>query len=319
MANSVTYRRWLVIVFAILVTTTIALALATLFAARIVRDPDYAAKIQDPSMVAQDRAFTMHGQRCDVLIDGDSTASIGIDPRVITQQTGLSACNIASTRPVWEGAGTLPLDTFLQNNPKPKILLLAFSPEFFYRATKWEDIQPFAPYVLMLRHGSRAMALHILLLHPAQTMQFLQTVLKFKLLPRTGSDLAHSNAVFDRTVASLNESGGRLNLELPPLAACGFLPEKLNGRLDTAWIAAIRARYQAMGIVTLIDASPLPVCEPQGDLFQREVKPYLDAYPAALPIGMFVAGGRHATAEGAAVQSEALAWQIKAALQSHIQ
>lgn len=311
-----TYRRWLCILIAVPLATAVALTVATVVAAKIIRLPDYAARIADPSVVVQEKAFVAHDLHCDVLIAGDSTALNGIDPRVITRQTGMSACNIASTRPIWDATGTLPLDTFLAHNARPKVLLLQFGPELFYRTSDWENIPPVSPYVLLLRQGAPGLALRTILLHPVQTLQVLEVVYKLELQRHTPEHAARSR-FFERAIAGYEASGGRLDLELPGVTACNTPAEELYGPLDSKWIADLRHKYEALGMVTLVDAAPLPVCDPQLDLFRRDLAPYVDANTTGLPAVMFVTGDRHMTSEGANYQSTVVARQIQAALASH--
>jgi hypothetical protein len=308
-----TYRRWLTVFFAFLLATLAVLAAGMLYAAHIVRQPGYAFQQLNPSIDVQERPFHLVHQHCDVLIDGDSTASTGIDPRVITAQTGLSACNIASTRPIVDAFGTWPLDTYLQHNAAPRVLVLQFGPELFYRATRWEDIPAYAPYVLLLRQGTAGAALRLLLLHPVQSVQWLETVLKLQ-MPRDAAEDARLHGVYARTMDTFDQSHGRLNLELPALASCDAKPLDLYGPLDSAWIEQLRRRYQTRGILTLVDSSPIPACDPQLDKFQHDLAPLLDADTRPLPIGLFVAGDRHLTADGARIQTAILAKQIEAAL-----
>src|ERR1700761_7555586 len=43
---------------------------------------------------ANDNIFNMQGRDCDVLVYGDSTAMTGINPAVVSQETGFRTCNI---------------------------------------------------------------------------------------------------------------------------------------------------------------------------------------------------------------------------------
>ena len=308
-----TYRRWLTIFSAFLLATVAALAAGMTYAALVIRRPDYAQRQLDPSIDVQERPFKLIHQHCDVIIDGDSTASTGVDPRVITEQTGLSACNIASTRPIFDAVDTGPLDTYLEHNAAPKILVLQFGPEIFYRATKWENIQPYAPYVLVLRQGTFGAAMRLILLHPVQSIQVLQLFVKLQ-IPRSPAEDLRLQGVYARTMAGFDESHGRLNLELPALIGCDAKPLELYGPLDAAWIKHLREKYEARGILTLVNSSPIPACDPQLVKFQHDLAPYLDTNTKPMPIGLYVAGDRHMTAEGARTEAAILADQIKAAL-----
>jgi hypothetical protein len=311
-----TYRRWLTVFFAFLLATVAVLAAGMGYAAHVIREPDFPLRQLDASIDVQERPFKLFHQHCDILIDGDSTASTGIDPRVITAQTGLNACNIASTRPIVDAFGTWPLDTFLAHNPPPRVLVLQFGPELFYRATSWDDIQPYAPYLLMLRQGTFAAALRLILRHPVQSVQVLQLFFKLQ-IPRSPAEQARLQGVYARTLAGFDESHGRLNLELAALHDCDAAPLELYGPLDSAWIRQLRQKYEARGILTLVNSSPIPACDPQLQKFQHDLAPFLDTDTTAMPVGLFVGGDRHMTAAGARIEAAVLARQIQAALASH--
>jgi hypothetical protein len=311
-----THRRWLTVFFAFLLGTVAVLAAGMAVAVAILRQPGYAAEISDPSLAVQEKAFQDRDQACDVLIDGDSTASIGVDPRVITAQTGLSACNIASTRPIFDALGTLHLDAWLAHNSRPRVLVLQFGPEIFYREPSWEHIQPVAPYVMLLHNVSVDAAVRAMVFHPASSLRALQVVFKLRYFPPGPAALAHRREVYARTLAAFHESRGRLNLELPALSACDSKPLLLYGPLDSAWIKQLREKYEARGIITLVNSSPIPECDPQLAKFQHDLAPFLDADTKAMPIGLFVGGDRHMTADGARIEAAQLAEQIKSTLAS---
>ena len=312
-----TYRRWFTILCAVLLVMFSVLSCGVYAAVRIVRRPDYAAQVSDPSVLIQDKAFTARNLHCDVLIYGDSTASTGLDPRVITEQTGLSACNISASRPIVDAFGSLPVDAFLEHNPAPRFLVLQFGPEIFYRASDWDHISAFAAFVMLARDLPTGLALRTFFVHAPVTLQATQVILKKELFPFKGEEAVRQSGMYSRTAAIFEQSGGFFNLENPALTSCDFKPLELYGPVDTAWISQLRRKYQARGITTLIDSAPIPDCDPQLELFQHDLAPYLDADTQTLPVGMFVFGGRHMHAAGARAATLLLSHQIEAEGKRH--
>jgi hypothetical protein len=297
---------------------TLFTLLALLFlATRIVRRPDYAAHMSDPSLVVQERAFVVHGADCQVLITGDSTASTGIDPPIVARLTGLTTCNIASTRPIWDATGTFALDTWLKHNAAPRILVFHFGPEMFYREAGWDHIPSFEAYVLLLRQGNWKDAWLTMLSHPVRSIEFLQFVLKQELIRRPPAETNRLQQVFVRTISIFDQSNGRLNLEAPALKSCEAVEPELYGKLDRAWIRHLREKYQAMGIPTLVIAAPIPACDPHLSQFESALGPNVDVNVHALPVGLFVTGERHFTPEGAFAESALVSARIQAALAQH--
>ncbi len=83
---------------------------------------------------------TLHGTKCDVLISGDSTAMVGVDPAEIQHRTGLSACNIAEYAGIQLLTGTQILDDFLRKNPRPRYLIFLEAPENYSNSHDWKFV-----------------------------------------------------------------------------------------------------------------------------------------------------------------------------------
>jgi hypothetical protein len=309
-----TWGRWLLAVCVVPGLALVLLAAAMLDARSVVRRPDYAAHVLDPSVAVQDLAMDARGRRCDILVDGDSTALHGIDPRILTAATGLSACNIANPRPVWVAAGSFPLDHFLANNPAPKWLILQFSPEFLYTTGDWQGMSIFAPYVMLLRHGPPGLTLRTAVLHPGESVQMLKFLLTMELAHPPAAELARRRQVYDRTLAEAIVSGGRIDPAEPPGQGCDVPPHGLTHAPDAEFVSTMRRRYEARGIRTLIVAAPVPDCDSQLHTFTGGLGGLLDDAPRSLPRALFVADDRHMTAAGAAVQSRHLAQLIQSRL-----
>ncbi len=56
----------------------------------------------------------LRGADCQVVVDGDSTALVGVLPEVIEQRTGLKTCNIAEVAGVKVVNGMMVLDDYLR-------------------------------------------------------------------------------------------------------------------------------------------------------------------------------------------------------------
>jgi len=308
-----TYRRWLV-TFAVCATAfASSLPVCLAFAIRVVSQPNFPELSGDGSYWSQEQPLRMHGRQCDVIVFGDSTAATSVDPRVITADTHLSACNLSSTRPVVDFVGMLPVDTFLRKNPRPAFLVLQFGPELFYRDTSWSHDAVVPPILLLLRNTPLTYALPVLLRHPSELTQFslyiTQTTLQHKFRITPASELQYHRMV-DFWIAT----NGLSDLNLPAQTQCNTPPLRLYGPLDVAWIDGLRRKYEAMGISVIIRSAPLPPCDPQFAFFQHDLAGHLDTNVLPLPIELFEAGDRHMTVAGAEVVSHRIAAEIEARL-----
>ncbi len=308
-----TPRRWLLTILSVLTVVSIVLVGAFLDAARIAMRPNYPEEIREPSWRVQERGFILHNTSCDVLIYGDSTASIGLDPRVVRAATGLSTCNISAVRPVVDDLGLVPVDAFLQHNPKPRLLVLQFGPELFYRKVSWDHSSPGAPIVMLLRDMPRSRAVTELLRHPGAAMQFVQFIFQHQFSrPGPGDELRHNAYV--KQISGWEASGGLLTIEGVAQTGCTMPPLPLYGPVDTKWIAGLRSKYEAQGIHVIVQASAVPSCDPQLSKFRQDLTPYLDSPIETLPIQTFYAGNRHTNPAGTAQQTQLLAERIEARL-----
>jgi hypothetical protein len=276
--------------------------------------PNYPERIGSPLLTLQDRAFRIHDKSCDVLIYGDSSAAVGVDPRVIKAETGLSACNIAMTQPLVDDLGTLPLDAFLKNNPHPKFLVFQFSPEFFYRVPNpWENGTPLFAMSMLLRDTPLHFAIGMMVRHPAETTQFMLYSVQKELFPDDKDEVKRRTAIYFKTIAESIANDGLLTLYEPPLSACQTGPPRAfgQGHVDARWVQQLRQKYEAFGITVIFKASPIPECDTRFMQLHTDLAPYLDSNVQTMPIEVFLRGERHTTTEGARLETRRLAQLIK--------
>ena len=305
-SSPLTPRRWFTVFIAVLLVTAAALFVGLLYSIRIVQQPDYPRSVGDWSIEAQATGFKLHDRRCDILIYGDSTAAVGLDPRVITAATGLPACNIATNRPDVDVLGTLSLDSFLAHNPRPRLLVFRYGPETFYRAKSgWEHSGAYDPLVMLCRNKPLAHVLGVMMQHPAEAVQFESQIIQTRVHPHV-ADKQKIDAEYVHTMQTFDASGGLVTLDMPAEKTCRAPVLSLWGPVDRAWVAALRAKYETGGTKVLVTVAPVPDCDPQLELFRRDLmdlapsQKFLDGPLETFPIQIFLPGNRHVTEAGAA-------------------
>ncbi|MDE3103810.1 MAG: hypothetical protein KGK08_01425 [Acidobacteriota bacterium] len=307
------YKRWLGMVAMVMVAITALLAAAMLQSIGYVRTERFRANATDPYLLTEERAFHLRHQECDVLIYGDSTALTGVAPQVVQQRTGLTSCNISVPVSTLLVLGTLPVDAYLQQNRKPRILVLQLGPETLYLSHRWETQAADYPIALLLRDQPTVRALQQLALHPAQAVLFFWPVTRYRLLPDRGK-VATFRQTFGPALQRADQQGGLLTLPSPAQTACDTVPRALASQPDLAWLDEMRQRYAAQGIMVVVRASPVPACDPDLVRFQSELAGHVDMNVLPLPITYFNDRNRHMTAEGARVETE----QLTDLLSSHL-
>jgi hypothetical protein len=203
---------------------------------------------------------------CQVVIYGDSSAMVGLDPAVIRARTGLSACNIAEPAGMTMINEMMVPDLFLANNPKPKVWVFDFAADALAPYKTWDSVQTYEAIYLRLRLHKDLSTLKLLAEHPKQAFEFASLSLRLALFG------VFKRPLPDSAYEVRSQNGGRYPSPDPPMTACG--PEKFEHPSDPAYIAAIRARYGGDGAIVFVNSTPKPECDPSLDF-------YLKKHPAA--------------------------------------
>jgi len=260
---------------------------------------------------ANDDIFNLQGRNCDVLVYGDSTAMTGINPAVVSRETGFKTCNIAVTNAVLAVTGNLTLDHYLQQNEKPKMLIVQLSPDDFQQENRaWRHTIYAEGLLELLRHGSPEEGRRVLLTHPHEAVAFAGYAAGFsayyaikdmwfrttRLRPeedqiqvRNGFFTPPSPArTYCDTAAALHD-GSR---EFPRSVADDYI----NG-------------YSDRSAVVLVDVAPIPACDANLAAYSSELEGVTSNSLMSLPIGAFN-DDRHYTAGGSQIVSTLVARQV---------
>ena len=251
----------------------------------------------------------LYGANCQILVYGDSSAMVGIDPSVIRARTGLSTCNIAEFQPMTKLNGTMLLDTYLENNAAPRFLIFYFAPEDLDPHSEHHN-GPFEAIVYRMRRPHKVASLIDLASHhPAELVAWVEQGLRFTLVNLVSKPASPEvQHLRDRT-------NGQLPMSSQSLTECDSLLRDTPP--DKAWVAGLRSKYGQGGTTVLVDATPLATCDPSLSFFQRQLPGVIDNRVETLPISAYVVDGRlHVNAEGSALLSNMLAEQVEEHLRS---
>ncbi len=251
--------------------------------------------------------LTLHNADCQVLIYGDSSAMIGIDPATVSAATHTTVCNIADFAGMMRLNGTMILDTYLANNPRPRTLLILLAPEDL--APTWRSDGNFESVMLRARYRPDLNFLGMALRHPEDVLssigisgRYAVTWLLKKPLP---TNVRHSRELLH----------GRFPDPKPLLKQCMLQPARIVPP-DPAWLANLRTRYGVNGTRVLIDVSPVPPCDPGLPAYRRELPPsntLIDNHLETYPVNWYTTSGRlHLGAEGEMHLSQEIAAQVAA-------
>jgi hypothetical protein len=260
---------------------------------------------------ANDSIFNMQGRNCDVLIYGDSTAMTGINPAVVSQQTGFRTCNIAVTNAVLAVTGNLTLDHYLQQNVKPKMLIVQLSPDDFQQKNRlWHQTIYAEGLLELLRHGSAVDSRRMLLTHPHEAVAFAGYAAGFS------AYYAIKDIFFRATHIRMEEDQIQISngFFTPPSPARKYCEPatKLSNVSDTfprSLTDDYMHTYSGRSSVVLVDVAPIPSCDTNLAAYSDELRGVTSNPLLSLPIGAFN-DNRHYTADGSQIVSSLISRQV---------
>jgi hypothetical protein len=262
---------------------------------------------------SNDAVFSMRDRRCDVLIFGDSTAMTGIDPAVVERNTGLKTCNISVTNSVLAVTHNLTLDSYLKNNPRPRILLIQLSPDGFQpESNSWDQTVYPEGLLELLRHGPPSQSRHILYTHPREAIAFAGYAAGFTIYGIAKEAWFHATNMrpAEDAVAIRN---GFFTPPAPPSTSCEpgatFSNPRAGGNFPRSLVNQFQEDYASRSSVVLVNVAPIPACDQNLADFTSELNGITSNSVIPLPVTLFN-DPRHYTAVGSAVVSRLVAQEL---------
>ena len=233
----------------------------------------------------------------DVVIFGDSSAFIGIDPRIIQQQLPVTALLLPNTIGSLPITQDIPLRRYLQTHRAPKLLVLYFSPwnlDFHHAG----NVRFFEGEEMMLRHGTGPEIAWFIMHYPAQILFF-----PFRFYNTYGAGIFKSLLPHHRhTATSVDAALGHLDDRdhFAQLAPTCRIPGRLMSDPSEASVAALAGQY-SKNLPVLVYIAPIPGCTNVATALQRSFSAVGAAPPAVLPATEFVGDPYYAHMEPFAV------------------
>ncbi|HEY4381105.1 MAG TPA: hypothetical protein VGN01_12220 [Acidobacteriaceae bacterium] len=271
---------------------------------------------------SNDAVFSMRDRDCDVLIFGDSTAMTGIDPDVVERNTGFKTCNIAVTNSVLAVTHNLTLNRYLDNNAKPRVLLVQLSPDGFQpESTGWRQTVYPEGMLELLRHGNRAESRRVLLTHPQEAIAFAGYAAGFSLYS-VGKDIWFHVTNMRPEEDTVTIHNGFFTPPSPASTSCEPGATFSNPQAGSGYPRTVVGEYESgyanrSGIV-LVNVAPIPSCDKNLAAFSSELNGVTSNSLLPLPVTLFN-DPRHYTAVGSAVVSRLVAQELNTVAQRNPQ
>ena len=259
-------------------------------------------------------AYSTQPQNADVVIFGDSSAFIGIDPRILKKNLGIHSLVLPDTVGSIPVTGDLPLRTYLAHNRPPRLLVLYFS--------AWNlDFAHIAPFRLfegeemLLRHGSRREILRFTLHHPTEMLAF-----PFRLYSTFGPKMITAALHHVNREKATAEALGHAdyNETRPSLEASCALPAEYLRETGTGSVQDLVRRFTTPQTRVLVYLAPIPDCRGAEGVRERSYADLGATPPRIFPSGYFVGDVDYAHMQPAAVPAatEALGEALAEALRA---
>ena len=260
---------------------------------------------------ANDDIFNLQGRNCDVLVYGDSTAMTGINPAVVSQETGFKTCNIAVTNAVLAVTGNLTLDHYLQQNEKPKMLIVQLSPDDFQQENRaWRHTIYAEGLLELLRHGSPEDSRHVLFTHPHEAVSFAGYAAGFSAYYAI-KDMWFRATHLRPEEDQIQVRNGFFTPPSPARTYCDPAAALHDGSREFPRSVAddYINGYSDRSAVVLVDVAPIPSCDANLAAYSSELQGVTSNSLLSLPIGAFN-DDRHYTAGGSQIVSTLVARQV---------
>ena len=263
----------------------------------------FALRMNDPWLRGMGYGMNLQNSDCQILIYGDSTAELGLDPAIIRQRTGMSTCNIAETAGLIRVRGNFVLDHYLAHNPPPRVLFMVFGADVF--SSRARAVYPvFEPLTYIMGQPHKLQVLK-------DSPQPPSVEDYFKWAYKGGRSAVR--AVYSKPISlddffEREHTGGRQTVKDLPMSTCS--DSRDNPSPDKPWADDLRTKYSRPGSLLLIEVMPLPECDPGLDKVNQQFAGLVDFKLQQLPSQYYFRGGRHVDTDGAKAFSNMAADQI---------
>jgi hypothetical protein len=237
-----------------------------------------------------DYAFHTAGENADVVIFGDSSALLAVDPLELSRQLRLKVVNLPNTIGSLPVVGDMGLRHYLATNRPPRLIIFYFT-AWDLDYTHQQGTRIFEGEEMLAKHGSWRQIADFGFHHPREVLYFPFRVFSNWSIVATLHGLRGS-----RASSEVYESRGHVKNDLPFPAlsdACSF-PSAVMDSHGMTTIRQLQTRYTSSQTATMLYLAPVPRCENVNRLIGSVKERLASPPPAVLPAGEFTADSYYA-------------------------
>lgn len=237
-----------------------------------------------------DFAWNTSGLDADVVVFGDSSAFLGIDPRLVDEQLHLKTVVLPNTVGSLPVTGDQALESYLAHNTKPRLIVLYFTAwDLNYESSA--DTRLYEGEEMLLRHDTPAQIARFALKHPWELPAF--PLRNYSTVgPKIAETLLHGDDREAETSAALGHVDDRE--DYPPASPDCRLPTRYLNAGKTDSVRALAQKYRGDGYAVAVYLAPLPACSNAVHFANRTYAGLALAPAASLPAGSFKQDGFYA-------------------------
>ena len=216
---------------------------------------------------ALDYAWNLPSQNADVLLFGDSSAAVGIDPRQLSAELGLKAINLPNTGASLHVVGDASLRHYLATNRPPKLIVLYFAAWNLDYAHEPAGTRIYEGEEILARHGTLPAIARFVRDHPLDTLRF---PLRFYLSnPPTALRTAARGEHPVEEIAATQGYSDPL-ARRPALPEPCDIPKELLRQVPRNTAQDLIRAYRTPQTRVLFVVAPMPACTNAGQLTARD-------------------------------------------------
>lgn len=256
--------------------------------------------------------FDTHAN-ADVVLFGDSSAFLGIDPRIVDAQLGIKSVVLPDTVGSIPVTGDRPLAAYLAHNRRPRLIVFYFSAwnlDFAHTATG----RLFEGEEMMFRHMDAREISVFGLQHPFEMIEF-----PFRLYstfgPKMVSSVWHH---VDREKITAEALGHADYTEpFPPLNGSCQIPANYLANIGSDSVRELVRRYTTPGTRVMVYLAPIPSCSNSAKVLARSFVGVGAVPPKPLPAASFAGDPYYAHVLPDSVRASSILFAN--ALKNHLQ
>ncbi len=199
-------------------------------------------------------------QDCDVVIAGDSSGMIGVDPHALESRTGWKTCNMALPYVGTAVAGTRVLDGYLAHNRPPRFIVFHLSGNHLRRPRIDEDNGIVDAWLMADEHFAAGEAARLFVTHPRNTLRFASAVWKEFLATQQILRPDWSGAIYRRDMQEqAQERGWMPEHGTTADVVCGWQAAAIY--TERGYLDALEAHYTRGQTQAVVWANPARDCD----------------------------------------------------------